>query len=386
MRSRYETRAWRGAAVLLSVSLLQACGQKKAGPPAPGPAEVGVITLEARTVTLTTELPGRTSAFRSAEVRARVTGIVLKRHFVEGSDVKEGDLLFEIDPSLYVAALESARATAARAAATAANAKVQADRTARMFAEGVGTKIDADNAGAALRVAQADMAAAAAAIKAAQVNLDFTKVTAPITGRIGRAAVTEGAYVQSSPATLLANIQQLNPMFVDLTWSSAEAQQLRRDLESGKLKSNAAAVVRLTLDNGVDYAQVGKLQFTDVTVDPNTGSISLRALFPNESAHLLPGMFVRARIEEGSKPDAIMVPQRGVTRDSKGRATALVVNEESKVERRQLVTDRAIGNEWLIVEGLTAGERVIVDGLQKARPDAVVVPVVAEEKKKESTR
>jgi membrane fusion protein (multidrug efflux system) len=358
------------------------CDKKKPAPPAQGPAEVGIITLEEKPVVLTTELPGRTTPYRVAEVRARVNGIVLKRHFTEGADVKEGDPLFDIDPAPFEAALQSARAAAARASATAANAKTQAARTAKMLEGGVGTQIEADNASAAQKVAEADVASAQAALQTATINLGYTKIKAPISGRIGRAAVTEGAYVQASPASLLATIQQLDQMYVDLTWSNAEVQRLKRDIESGKLKSREGqAEVKLMLEGDAEYAETGKLQFADVTVDANTGSISLRALFPNPKGGLLPGMFVRARLEEGTKPNAILVPQKGVTRDGKGKATALIVNAESKVERRELVTDRVIGDSWLVVDGLKAGDRVIVEGLQRARPDSEVVPVPAQEKK-----
>lgn len=358
------------------------CNEKKPAPPAQGPAEVGVVTLEEKPVVLMTELPGRTTPYRVAEVRSRVNGIVLKRLFTEGADVKEGDPLFEVDPAPFEAALNAARATAARASATAANAKAQAARATKLLEGGVGSQIDADNATAAQKVAEADVASAHAALQTATINLGYTKIKAPISGRIGRAAVTEGAYVQASPATLMATIQQVDQMYVDLTWSNTEVQRLKRDIESGKVKGHEGqADVRLMLEGGVEYADVGKLQFADVTVDPNTGSISLRALFPNPKGGLLPGMFVRARLEEGTKPNAILVPQKGVTRDGKGKATALVVNDESKVERRELVTDRVIGDAWLVVRGLNAGDRVIVEGLQRARPDAEVVVVAAEEKK-----
>jgi len=358
------------------------CDKKKPASNTQGPAEVGVITLVEKPVVLTTELPGRTTPYRVAEVRARVNGIVLKRRFTEGADVKEGDPLFDIDPAPFEAALQSAYAAAARASATAANAKTQAARTAKLVDAGLGTQVDADNASAAQKVAEADVASAQAAVQTATINLGYTKIKAPISGRIGRAAVTEGAYVQASPASLLATIQQLDQMYVDLTWSNAEVQRLKRDIDSGKLKSREGqAEVKLLLEGDVEYAEAGKLQFTDASVDANTGSISLRALFPNPKGELLPGMFVRARLEEGTQPNAILVPQRGVTRDGKGRATALVVNAESKVELRQLVTDRVVGDSWLVVDGLKAGDRVIVEGLQKARPDAEVTPVPAQETK-----
>ncbi|NUP08224.1 MAG: efflux RND transporter periplasmic adaptor subunit [Polyangiaceae bacterium] len=372
--------------LLFSFVVLLGCKGKQAGPPPPsGPVEVGVVTVEEAEVTLMTELPGRTSAFRVAEVRARVNGVVLKRHFTEGGDVKEGDPLFDIDPAPFEAAAESARATLIRASATASNARTQATRAERLVNSGAGTQQDLDNAQAALKVAEADVASAQAAVKAATINLGFTKVKAPISGRIGRAAVTEGAYAQQSPATLLATIQQLDPMYVDVTWSNAEVQRLQRDVASGKIKgAEGQAEVSLYLDDGHVYEHAGKLQFADVSVDPTTGSISLRALFPNADRGLLPGAFVRARIEEGKRPKAILVPQRAVTRDGKGRPSALVVNDQSKVERRSIVTEREVGDAWLVIDGLKPGDRVIVEGLQKARPDADVVVVDAKEKKKPS--
>jgi membrane fusion protein, multidrug efflux system len=362
----------------LALALLAGCGQKPAPAP-PGPVEVGVVTLAATPVTLTRELPGRTSPYRVAEVRARVNGIVQKRLFVEGSDVKEGQPLFVIDPSPYQAALDAAKAQLARAEATLASVRVQARRHEELVAENAVSRQEYDDAMAALKASEADVAAGQAAVRSARINVGYTTVTSPLAGRIGRSVVTEGAYVQQSQATLLAVVQQLDPIFVDLTQSSADALRLRRDLAEGKLRAAAGggANVKLVLEDGREYRSPGALQFADVTVDPSTGTIALRALFPNPRGELLPGMFVRARLEEGVSPEALLVPQQAVTRDQKGLPTALVVTAEGKVERRQLVTERAVGDAWLVTAGLAAGEQVIVEGLQKVRPGAVVKPVPA---------
>jgi membrane fusion protein (multidrug efflux system) len=365
------------AALLLATA---ACGKKEAAPAGPaGPVEVGVVTLSPTAVTLTRELPGRTSAVRVAEVRARVNGIVLKRSFVEGSEVKAGQVLFEIDPAPYQAALDSAKATLSRAEANVAAARLQAQRFTELVEANAVSKQEYDNAIAALKASEADVASGRAAVQTARINLGYTKVTSPVAGRIGRSAVTEGAYVQQAQATLLATVQQIDQLYVDLTQSSSEVMRLRRDLDAGKLQSAGAGRAKVTLlfEDSTEYSQTGSLQFSDVTVDPTTGSITLRALFPNPERVLLPGMFVRARLQEGVNPQAILVPQQAVTRDQKGQAVALVVNGESKVERRQLVTDRAVGDAWLVSAGLGAGDRVIVEGVQKVRPGAEVKPVPA---------
>ena len=377
---RSHARRLAALAGLVAAAALAACHRSdgKAAAPA-GPVEVGVVTLEPTPVTLTRELPGRTSAFRVAEVRARVNGIVLKRLFTEGSDVKEGQPLFAIDPAPYRATLEGAKAQLARAEATLASNRTQAERVAELVADNAVSKQEYDNAMAALKASEADVAAGKAAVDTARINLGYTTVTSPVSGRIGRSAVTEGAYAQAAQATLLATVQQLDPVYVDVTQSTAEVLRLRRDLESGKLQSagNGRAKVRLVTEDGREYGLEGTLQFADVTVDPTTGSIALRALFPNPKRELLPGMFVRARLDEGVNPQAILVPQVGVTRDQKGLPTALVVTPDRKVERRQLVTDRAIGDTWLVTSGVKAGEQVIVEGLQKVRPGVSVNPVPA---------
>jgi len=358
---------------------LAACSGKAPPQAATGPVEVGVVTLAPAAVTLTRELPGRTAATRVAEVRARVNGIVLKRLFTEGSDVKEGQPLFRIDPAPYQAALDSATAQLARAEASLANARLTAQRYSDLVKDDAVSRQEYENATATLKTSEADVAAGRAAVDAARINLGYTTVTSPVSGRIGRSAVTEGAFVQQSQATLLATVQQLDPMYVDVTQSSADALRLRRDLAEGRLQSagREQARVRLVLEDGREYGTAGALQFADVTVDPSTGSITLRALFPNPRSELLPGMFVRARLEEGVSPQALLVPQQGVSRDQKGLPTALVVNAERKVERRQLVTDRAIGDAWLVSSGVKPGDQVIVEGLQKVRPGVEVKAVPA---------
>jgi membrane fusion protein (multidrug efflux system) len=363
---------------LVLLGWLAACGAEvsaaKAGPG--GPVPVGVLTLAPQAVTLTRELPGRTTAYRVSEVRARVTGIVQSREFKEGSDVKEGDLLFEIDAQPYQASLAGSRATLARAEANLAAAKLQATRVAALAADNVASLEEQDRTRAALEAAQADADAARASVKTARITVGYTKVTAPISGRIGRSEVTEGAFVQQTAANLMATIQQLDPIYVDLVQPTAELLRLRRSADGSP--QTGPTRVTLLLEDGRVYDEPGTLQFSDVTVDESTGSIQLRALFPNPRGELLPGMFVRARLEEATVPQALLVPQRAVSRDPKGQAFALVVNAEKKVEKRLLVTDRVVGDAWLVTEGLAAGEQVIVDGLQKVRPGVEVVPTPAE--------
>ncbi len=368
--------------IALAGATLAACGKDAPGAPAGGapgggkPVEVGVMTVKSEPLTLTKELPGRTSAFRVAEVRARVTGIVLKRLFTEGADVKEGQALFRIDPAPYQAVLESAQAQQARAAASVDSAQSLADRYTKLIESNAISRQEYDDAVARVKTAKADVAAARAMVKAARINLDYTTVTAPIAGRIGRAEVTEGAYVQQQGATLLATVQQLDNVYVDMTWSSADALRMRRAMESGELQTvGGEAKVTIILEDGRDYGTPGTLQFTDVSVDQSTGSLSLRAVVPNPKGELLPGMFVRARLDEGKQPNAILVPQRAVTRDQGGRPITLVVDKDGKVERRQIVTDRSIHDSWLVTQGLAAGDRVIVEGIQKVRPGSQVTTV-----------
>lgn len=347
-------------------------------------AEVGVIVVQPENVTLTRELPGRTSPIRIAEVRARVNGIVLKRLFEEGSDVKEGQPLFRIDAAPYQATLESARAQVARAEATLTSSKSLSERYEKLLATNAVSQQEYDDARAKFKAARADLAAARAMVKSAGINVEYTEVRAPISGRIGRSEVTEGAYVQQGAATLLATVQQLDRVYVDLTWSAPEMMKLRRSLESGELQGPKEAKVTIVLEDGRDYPEPGVLQFADVTVDQTTGSIALRAIVPNPKGELLPGMFVRARIEEGLRANALLVPQRAVTRDQQGKAVTLVVGKDGKVERRQLATDRAVDDKWLVTMGLAPGEQIVIEGIQKARPGSVVKPVPAQSATKQA--
>lgn len=364
-------------ACALIAGTLTGCGKKQQAPAAPPPAEVGVVTITATNVPMTTELPGRLDPVRTAEVRARVTGIVLKRAFEEGSEVKEGQLLFQIDPAPFQAAYDSAQASEARAEAGLAEAKAKADRYDALVKINAVSKQDYESAIAAAKQGQADVLAAQAAVETAKLNLGYASVTAPISGRIGAAKVTEGALVSQSAATLMATIQQLDPIYFDLVQSSTEMLRLRQEMEQGKLKSIAPgeAKVSLILEDGTIYSHPGKLLFSDVTVDPATGMITLRAEFPNPNHLLLPGMFARGRLEEAINTQAITVTQRAVQYGANGTASVLVVTPDNKVESRNVQIGRAIGGDWMVTAGLKPGERVIAEGLQKAQPGMTVKPV-----------
>jgi membrane fusion protein (multidrug efflux system) len=322
---------------------------------------------------LTTELPGRASAVRIAEVRARVDGVVLKRLFVQGSEVTAGESLFQIDPAPYRAALESAQAQLARAEATATSAKLLAERYARLIRTNAVSRQEYDNAIAQQKAAAADVGAARAAVTTARINVGYTAVRAPIAGQTGRTAVTEGAYVRQGEATLLATVTQLDPIYVDTTLSTSDLLRVRREIASGQMQTiGGKPRVTIVLEDGSVHPQPGTLEVTDVNVDPTTGSVAMRAIVPNPTRELLPGMFVRARVEEGAVPDALLVPQRAVMRDPNGPAYAFVVDNAGKVLRRDLVVDREVDQAWLVTKGIAPGERVIVEGLQKAQPGAVV--------------
>jgi membrane fusion protein (multidrug efflux system) len=359
--------------------LLAACGPAPTAKSAPQTPQVAVATVHRSSVPVTVELPGRTSAHLVAQVRARVDGIVLKREFQEGSDVRVGQHLYQIDPAPYVAALNSATASLQKAEATLASTTALVGRYKPLVAANAVSQQDYDNAVSAQGQAAADVATGKAAVDVARINLGYTTVVAPITGRIGPSLVTQGAYVQANAATLLATIQQIDPIYVDLTQSSVAGLQLRSDVATGKVKLNGSsqAKVTLLLEDGSRYPVAGALQFTDITVDPATGSVTLRANFPNPSSVLLPGMFVRAQIQEGVNDNALLVPQIGVTHDAAGQATALVVGSDSKVALRPIQATRTAGAQWVVDAGLAEGDRVIVAGVQKVQPGVVVQAVEA---------
>lgn len=358
---------------------LAACGepaQQQAGPP-PAPPQVGVVPVQSKPVPVSTELPGRTSAFRVAEVRPQVGGLIQKRLFQEGALVKEGDPLYQIDPAPYEAALNSAKAQLARAEANLRSVRAKADRYRDLVRNRTVSQQAYDDAVAAQGQGEAEVAAGKAAVEASRIDLERTRVTAPIGGRIGKSAVTEGALVGANQATALATIQQLDPMYVDITQSVSQLMRLRRDLAEGRIQ-NEGGKARVTLDvEGVPYAQPGELQFADVTVDPGTNSVQLRAVFPNPGMELLPGLFVRAKVEQGARDDAILVPQRAVSRTPDGTAQVWVVGADGKVNPRPIQAAQAIGPDWLVTEGLKPGERIVLEGLQKVRPGVQVTAVPA---------
>jgi membrane fusion protein (multidrug efflux system) len=376
-------RSW--AVVVLSAiaaTALVACGAKEgtqpgAAAPQMPPPQVGVVTLQPRVVALRTELPGRVEALRVAQVRARVNGVVLKRQFTEGSEVKAGQPLFQIDPAPYQAALDAALATVAKAQANRAMATELATRYKPLAEAKAISAQEYVNAESARRQAEADVAAGEAAVKTARLNLAYARVTAPIAGRIGRAAVTEGALVSAAEGTLLATIQQVGTVYVNFTQPNTEVLRLRRALAAKQLRQvgNGAAEVRVVLDDGSEMARPGKLLFTDLAVDPTSGQVTLRAEVPNPEGLLLPGQYVRVRLAQAELPSALTVPQQAVTRGNQGD-TVLVVGPDNKPQQRAIKLGAAQGNDWIVLEGLAAGERVIVEGFQKMMvPGAPVDPV-----------
>ncbi|ECD6655647.1 TPA: multidrug efflux RND transporter periplasmic adaptor subunit AcrA [Salmonella enterica subsp. enterica serovar Typhimurium] len=360
--------------LMLSGSLaLTGCDDKQDQQGGQQMPEVGVVTLKTEPLQITTELPGRTVAYRIAEVRPQVSGIILKRNFVEGSDIEAGVSLYQIDPATYQATYDSAKGDLAKAQAAANIAELTVKRYQKLLGTQYISKQEYDQALADAQQATAAVVAAKAAVETARINLAYTKVTSPISGRIGKSSVTEGALVQNGQASALATVQQLDPIYVDVTQSSNDFLRLKQELANSSLKQeNGKAKVDLVTSDGIKFPQSGTLEFSDVTVDQTTGSITLRAIFPNPDHTLLPGMFVRARLQEGTKPTALLVPQQGVTRTPRGDATVLVVGADNKVETRQIVASQAIGDKWLVTDGLKAGDRVVVSGLQKVRPGAQV--------------
>src|SRR5215468_10402336 len=349
-----------GRLAVLAAVLLTGCGHH-APPPAPGPPKVSVVTLRTQPVPIVTELPGRVNAYRTADVRPQVNGIILKRLFVEGGEVKAGQQLYQIDPAPYKAAYDSA-------VAGNASARALAQRYKSLVGSNLVSKQDYDNADATYLQAQA-------AVETARINLVYTRVLSPITGRISRSFVTEGALVTANQAAALATVQQLEPVYVDVTQPTTTLLRLRREADAGLLKQNEAGKtqVRVRLEDGTDYAHPGTLEFSEVTVDTGTGSVTLRALMPNPERLLLPGMFVREQIQEGVRQGAVLAPQQGISHDQKGEANALVVGPDDKVELRTLQVDRAIGDQWVVSAGLQAGDRIVVEGIQAAKPGSQVV-------------
>lgn len=350
---------------------LSACDTKTAAPaPAQGPVEVGVVTLSAADVPLQADLPGRTTAFRRAEVRPQVSGIVQKRLFVEGAEIKAGTPLYQIDPATYEAALRSAQAELARAEANLAAAQAKESRYKNLNVMKAISQQDYDDALANFGQTKAGVAAAKAALETARINVKYATVVAPIDGVISKSSVTEGALVSAGQADVLANILQLDPIYVDVSQSAEELLKLRREMLKGDVAKVESAKVRLLLDDGSVYEHEGSLQFAEVGVNESTGTVTLRAQFPNPDRLLLPGMFVRTQLDEGVRTNSLLAPQRGITRDRTGKATAMVINKEGIVEVRQLTTGRAVGDQWLVLDGLAVGDQVIVEGLQKVKPGA----------------
>jgi membrane fusion protein (multidrug efflux system) len=356
---------------------LTACNrQVQAPPPTPVP-EVATVTVAPQQVVLTTELPGRTSPYRIAEIRPQVNGLIQKRLFTEGSDVKAGQELYQIDPAPFQAALDNAKAALGRAEANLPAMRSRADRYKLALADKAVSQQDFDDADAALKQVGADIQYYTAMLETARINLNYAHVVSPISGRIGTSTVTDGAIVTAYQPVALATIQQLDPIYVDVPQSTADLLGLQRRLDEGHIHHGAtnANQVQLLLEDGTKYPSAGTLQFRDVSVDPTTGSVILRMVFPNPNGVLLPGMFVRAVVEEGVNAQAILIPQQAVSRDPKGNALALIVDASGKVEQRILSLDRAIGNQWLVSSGLAPGDRLIVEGIQKVRPGVPVKEV-----------
>ena len=373
----FPARSWRTLFLAgASGALLAACGGEAAPPAMPTP-EVTVVTLKAQPVPLTRELAGRTVPFLVAEVRPQATGIVKKRLFEEGSLVKAGEVLYQLDDASYRAARDAAAANLARAQASATSARLAAERSTELVAAKLVSQQDHERTIAAAAEAQADVAAYQAALQSAEVNLGYTRIVAPISGRAGKSSVTQGALVTANQEAPLVTVQQLDPIYVDLAQSSSELLQLRRDMEAGKVEASEGVAAKILLEDGTPYAEPGRLEFTDVTVDPSTGSYALRVRVPNPGNLLLPGMYVRAVVELGTRPDGVLAPQQGISRDPKGNATALVVTPEGKVEARVVQASRTIGDQWLVDGGLAAGDRVIIEGLQKVQPGGNATAVEA---------
>lgn len=361
---------------IAAAALLTACGEPPGGPPpmGNGTPQVAVLTLQPQRLALSTELPGRVAAAVSAEVRPQVSGVVQQRLFTEGGGVRAGQLLYQIDPAPYQAAVASAEAALARAEATLGSAQLKAERQRELAQIQAVSRQDAEDAEAALKQARADVDSAQAALQTQRINLGYTRVTAPVAGRIGRSAVTPGTLVTANQAGVLATVQQLDPIYVDVTQSSSALLALRRSLGAGKVKSGTAQV-RLLLEDGSTHDQRGTLEFAETSVDASTGTVTLRVRVPNPRGELLPGMYARAVVEQGVVDDALLVPQQAVTRDATGQALVAVVGADGKLQHQPVVAERALGDQWLLTAGVKAGDRIAVEGQQKAMPGAAVQAV-----------
>ena len=367
---------------LMSIVALSGCEQvtvqaaDQSGATGPQAVPVGVITLKSQALTLKKELPGRINAFQIAEIRPQVSGIVQSRLFIEGKRVEQGQSLYQINPATFKAELAASEAAVASAKASIASSKSKATRYSELLKIKAVSQLDFDEADAAYKQATAALLTAEAQLQTAQINLDYSHVSSPISGQISKSNVTVGALVSVNQTTALATVTQLDPIYVDLTQSSNELTKLKKALASGALTVDPTnqTDVELTMEDGSIYPHKGVLQFSEVTVDPSTGSVTLRAQFPNPEKLLLPGMYARASIIEGVKSDAILVPHRGVSRNTKGEPTAMIVNKDNKVESRVLQVDRAVGSNWLVTHGVAAGDKLIIEGLQKIRPGALVTP------------
>ena len=376
MHFKQATPALKAVAALLLTTALSSCGQSQnAAMPAAGPASVGVITLQAQDTVITRELPARISAFTVAEIRPQVGGIIQKRLFTEGGNVKAGQVLYQINPDTYQAAYQTAQASLAKAEATLTSAELKAKRYAQLVEIKAISSQDNDDAHAALLQARADVATAKAALETARINLAYTRITAPVSGRIGKSSVTAGALVTANQTTALATVQQLSTAYVDMTQSSTELLRLRRDFAQGTLQNQAGkAKVKLILEDGSEYAKSGELEFSDITVDSGTGMVTLRATFDNPNGELLPGMFVRARLEQGVRHAALLIPQPAVSRNQKGEAVVMVVDKDNKVHAHTIKTSQTIGDKWLVDGGVQSGDRIVVEGLMKVQDGATVKP------------
>jgi membrane fusion protein (multidrug efflux system) len=361
-----------GLLACASALALSACGESP--PPAPPPPAVGVVTLKVESAPLVNELPGRIVAFETAEVRPQISGVIRRRLFQEGGAVRAGQLLYEIDDAPYRAALAQAQGSLARANAAIRSTGLQAQRYKDLVGINAVSRQEYDDADATAQQARADVAAQRGAVQAAQVNQNFTRIRAPISGRISRSLFTPGALVQAGQADALTTIQRTDTVYVDVSQSAAQIIDLKQAMKSGGVSQADGARIQLLLPNGSVYPIEGRLQFSEVTVDPTSGAVTLRATFPNPDGLLLPGMYVRAKLVEGQRTQAILAPQQGISRDPRGRATAMVVGKDNKVEIRQVTVDRAVGDKWIVTGGLKPGDRLIVEGLVNLRPGTVVKP------------